>query len=1017
MISPLTPADDFARQLPPEELLALAGQLRGDRDLIICSAMPDGVEPLRLALGVSRFDALLRELTLFVRRNLRGSDAIAVVGDELLLLIDAPAMLATAVAGRVLAAVRGHVFSGGASDQSLRLTLGLGVTPMGREGGPAEALLDAARTARRKAGPDRFLVNGVEAGLGLDLGRFVGRGEHLARFTAYLDDMVRGVGRVIAVIGERGIGASALVRALQPEVRLRGGSLVVGTCHEQLLVAPYALWSEVLSAVRRLPVKSTRLWRELPGLDPTLERAAPESTAGSKTQLLEELADFLRLAAQQRPLVLLLENMQWADAASWDALEYLIAQLESERIVIALTFGTEGASDDALERWGRIAARPRHHEMRLTGLTRDDVKRWLEGAMRMPEAGRELLAYLYRHAEGNPLVLTQLLRDLHEQRYIVRRDAGWQWHAPAEFPMQASLDELVSRRLARLSVAPRRLLEASAVLGRATPRSLLAEVAALDEAGFEAALADLLLAGLLLPSQERDATMFMLGHDELGRVARALLSPGRQREVHLRAARTLATHRAGSGAEISAHFERGGEPVEAHRYALLAADHALALHETSSVSELLAAAERSAPTPSTLADVRVRMASLAELAGHYEEAEQLCDRALDWYIIQGDKVNVLKVKRTRLLVRAKRGQAASDTLRDLLALEQEAAAAGEDMERCAILLLIGQMHWRLGDVAAAQRCAEEAVLIAEQGDDDILLADACNRLAVTVQLDDRPRSKAYFVRALDIVTARGDPHRRLRGLNNIGVWELLSSNWDEARRVLTMASDHARTAGLHEAWGRAELNLGVLAARVGDDEAAARSLSEALRLTAMVQLGEEQLYATYNMAHLERVRERHREAIDTYELVNELAARIGQVEVQAGAVAGMGLCRFLAGDVAGARRAAAEATGLLERLQNWFQGRELHAALQIHLALTDGRVGEACERFQGALALAENSDTYGAAWLTAEFAAVLFPHAEAVVGAAVRRYESVPEAVANPRIRDRFAVLNFDSKVTIDRIA
>jgi tetratricopeptide (TPR) repeat protein len=184
----------------------------------------------------------------------------------------------------------------------------------------------------------------------------------------------------------------------------------------------------------------------------------------------------------------------------------------------------------------------------------------------------------------------------------------------------------------------------------------------------------------------------------------------------------------------------------------------------------------------------------------------------------------------------------------------------------------------------------------------------------------------------------------------------------------------------------------------------------------MVQLGEEQLYATYNMAHLERVRERYREAIDTYELVTELAERIGQVEVQAGAIAGMGLCRFLAGDLAGARRSMVEATQLLERLQNWFQGRELNVALQIHLALTEGRVREACELFEGALALAENSDTYGAAWLTAEFAAALFPHDEGMVGAAVERYASVPEAMDNPRIKERFAVLNLDSTVPIDRI-
>ena len=1016
VISPLLPADDFARQLSPSELSALAEQLVSSRELIVGSAVPDGIETLRADLGDARVDALLRELTLFVRRNLRGADAIAVSGNEVLLLIDAPAMLAPAVANRILAAVRGHVFSGGASDRSLRLTLAMGVAPALDRGETWEALIGAAREARRDIATDGCLVARTDTSDGLDLGRFVGRAEHLERFTDYLDDMVRGVGRVVAVIGDRGVGASSLVRTLQPEVRLRGGSLVIGTCYEHPLPAPYALWSEVLRGVRRLPVKSTRVWRELPALDTTLEGATAETSGGSKTRLLEELADFLRLAAQQRPLLLLLENMQWADAASWDALEYLIGQLESERIVIALTFGTDATNDDALERWNRLASRPRHHEIRLTGLTRDDVKRWLEGAMRTGEAGRELLSYLYRHTEGNPLQLTQLIRDLRESDYIMRHEHGWQWRSVAEFPVQADLDLVIARRLRRLPSAARALLEVASVLGRGAVDLLAIEMADLDVASGHAALRHLLATGLLDSSHERDRTTCMLGHEEIGRVTRAQLSPARRVELHARVGKALAAIRGGSAAEIAGHFEQAGELAEAHRYALAGADEALALHEMGSVAELLAAAERTAPDPAALAGVRMRMVSIAEVAGRFEEAEVLCNQALDWYTLQDDRMNALKVKRTRLLVRTKRGQGARETLTELLELEREAAAAGADMERAAVLLLVAQMHWRLGDLRAAQGCAEEAVAIAERGQDPILLADACNRLAATLPPEARQRSRELFARSLEIATALGDPFRRLRGLNNIGVQELLASNWDEARRALTMASEQARTAGLVESWGRAELNLGVLAARVGDDEAAGRALSESLRLTAMVQLGEEQLYATYNMAHLERVRERYREAIDTYELVTELAERIGQVEVQAGGIAGMGLCRFLSGDLAGARQSFAAASPLMERLTDWFQGRELVEALELHLALTDGQIERACTVFDRALSLAAPSDTYGAAWLTAEFALVLYEHSPGVVGAAIHRYEHVPEVVGNSRIRDRFAVLKIDSNVTIDRI-
>src|SRR5205085_2373732 len=162
---------------------------------------PARLAQLRAQMDQRRLDVIMRELALLVRRNLRGSDAVALEDEELLVMLDAPLGMAESVTTRLLAAVRAHHFLGGAADRS---------------------------------------------------------------------------------------------------VRLRGGSLVKGSCHVQRMTEPYALWAEVLRAVRRLPVKSTRVWRELGALDPTLERPGEEATpGGSKMRLLEELADFLRLAAQQ----------------------------------------------------------------------------------------------------------------------------------------------------------------------------------------------------------------------------------------------------------------------------------------------------------------------------------------------------------------------------------------------------------------------------------------------------------------------------------------------------------------------------------------------------------------------------------------------------------------------------------------------------------------------------------------------------------------------------------------------
>jgi len=1016
LISPTLLADDFARQLTHDDLVAATRAALPTGRVVVWSLVPDGMEAIRRELGDTRADALLRELTLFVRRNLRGTDAVASAADELIVLLDAVGPVAEAVAHRLLAATRTHVFSGGASDRSLRLTLSIGLAFAPDDGRTVEELLAAARAGRQRTGRDGLAFASAGRRSILEVGRFVGRTEQLAQLTDYLDDMVRGVGHVVAVIGETGVGTSALVRTLEPEVRMRGGSLVLATCRESTHTGPYALWRDVLRAVRRLPVKSTRVWRELPSLDPSLERAEDDTPRGrSKIRLLEELADFLRLGAQQRPLVLHLEDAQWIDAASWDALEYLIPQLESERILISLSFRTGEDYDDTMERWTRLVTRPRHHELRLTRLTRDDVKRWIEAAMHGEEVGRDLLAYAYRHTEGSPLLLTHLLRDLEESGHLFREGTHWQWSAASALPPQATLEELLARRIERLPPAARLVLEAGAVLGRDCDEEILVQLTELPQRVVAEGLTRLTAAELLTPTFERVRGTLAFSHEELARVVRSLLDESRRAALHLRAAEILTAQPGISASEVAAHYEAAGATSKSHEFALLAADVAVALYENTAASALLASAERTAPSPGQLAEVRVRMASLAEESGRYEEAEALCELALAWYESRGEQLQALRVKRTRVLGRMKRGLSARATLDALLDLEAEARTVGEDAERCAILLLVSQSHWRLGDPAAARRVAADALVIAEAVGEPVSMADACIRAAITIQPEEPARARALFRRALEISTELGENVRRVRCFINIGVLEMYENDWDAARSAFGSAVDEARAAGLTELWGLGSLNLGVTAARVGEFDMAAQYLGEALRLCAVVQNTEYQLYATYNLAHLDRDRGNLKEAADTYELVMALAERIGQAEVLEGARAAFGLLRLAGGRERDAREAAGRVGPFLASRSDWFQGRELAEALLLRLLLLDQQHEQAVAAFSRALELAHPTDIFGASWLTAEFGDELRPHAPAVVEAAIERYASRPEALGNPKIRDRLAVMFIDSKSTIDR--
>jgi tetratricopeptide (TPR) repeat protein len=189
-------------------------------------------------------------------------------------------------------------------------------------------------------------------------------------------------------------------------------------------------------------------------------------------------------------------------------------------------------------------------------------------------------------------------------------------------------------------------------------------------------------------------------------------------------------------------------------------------------------------------------------------------------------------------------------------------------------------------------------------------------------------------------------------------------------------------------WGIAAANLGASYHRSGDYDRARDLLGEALALVAAVKNSEIQLYALYNMAHLEWENQAWDSGAELYEATASLAQRIGADDVELGALAGQGLCRAASGRMDEARAAYAEIEGRVRRRPDWFQGRELVEALAVILLLDNGQNEDALTHFESAVPKAESSDLYTAAWLTAKCAESLSAHARDRMRTWIQRYKS-----------------------------
>ena len=968
------------------------------------------------AHGRAQGDDVLVEVSGILRRNLRTGDHAALAGgDEFIAILPgATAERAREVAERIAAAVRGHTFRviDGVGSSPVTVSIGVASFP-DHDGG--EALLAAAERALaqvKRRGRDGVAVAPRAADepthLALSIERFVGRTRELQELSGLLDDAAAGRPRVVAISGEAGVGKTTLISRLEPEVRLHGGSLVVGRCREAGSQSPYAPWAEVVAALRRIGDVDTGEWQELPRVVPALGANGGGTTAahsGSRYRLLDEIAHFLRLAARRRPLVVVIDDVQWADSATWDALETVTQQLDGDRILVCLTIRSEEAGGEPLERRSRLARSAAFREIPLPLLTRDELKQWMEAAFHRQDVGREMLAFLYRQTQGNPLLVVQVLRTLLDEGAMWDSGERWEWRPVSELRLPLSVTDLIARRLSRLSPPSHALLGAAAVVGREFDLELAAAAADAEPAALLQAVDEGGRASLVRPAPERGADRYAFAHALLAEALREAMPPRQRRRVHQRVAEALARRTPDAHAEIATHYDRAGDAPNAYRTALLAAAAARKVYAHQEATEFLRLAERHATTPPQLAEVRAQLAEIAEALGRYDEAEALCGQAIDWFAGEGDAVRALPLRRMRERLRGLLGRPAAQMLEACLALDAEARALGEDGERVALLTMLSQTHGRLGDAAAAEALARECVALAERVGDPSLLADSVNRLGVTLEGRSLEGAMECYRRALALYEAAGDVRGQASCHNNLGIVLTHRGEWEAAQEALARAIVLGRRAGTPDLWGLFSLNLGVMQLKSGEYDRARELFGEALAIFAEVKNSERQLYALYNLAHLDRERGEYESAAELYDVARSLARRIGQSDVELGAVAGAGLARLRQGKHDEAAAAYAETTAHSAARREWFQGRELIEALAVQVEGARGDPAGAAARFDRAQALADGMDVYSAIWLGAECAEVLRAHDPAHLAAVVARYAERAATLGGSTLRARYESL------------
>ncbi len=753
---------------------------------------------------------------------------------------------------------------------------------------------------------------------------FVGREDELEKLKEVMQKVEEQGCSIIFVTGDAGVGKTRLVSEFKDYATSHGFEFLAGSAHYDTS-EPYLPLREAFEEYMEKRSEDIEDFTSMALLGTSVGEKSIK-VEDKKMFDAERTADWnksterVREIASRKPLLVLLDDMQWSDQATLQLLHYMMKELSDSPVLFIVAFRSEDVIEDhALVEFKRRMVRERlFYELQLEPLDSDDTRVIIEGEIGSEDPPDGFVELVHDTAEGNPLFIREVLKQMLEEGEVDLEKGEYPERVETA-DMLDVIDDIVNRRIRRLSDTAERVLYRAAVIGEKVPFELLTKMVKMDELDLLDHLDNLDKTGLIY--EDFSSENFIFSHGLIHKAIFDGISMRKREKIHQLVAKGMRELYKQRGelenyySDLAYHYEKGknyGKAVENYYKAGQEAEevyaHEDAIQMYQHACELLERSDED--TSIEKITVLEKIGDANRIIGEYEEAVEYYKRGIDT-ARKGEKKAGLCRKIAK--VYEEKGDFDSslqECEKGFKMVDQESSVEGTK--------LLGSKGWALlrkGEYDKAEDIFSRRINIAETLGDKKEAAQAQHDMGtVYLQLGNYEAALVHLQNALEMRKKIDDESGLASTLNNLGILYDGKGELNKALEYHKKGLDIDKKIG--DKWGTAISfnNIGTLYLRSGELDKAVEKYKRSMQIEEMI--GDKRGIASSlsNLGRVHLLKEEFEEALEHFEHSLNICEDIGAKLYSIDALSGLAETKLLEGDLEEAFVKAEEAVDRAEEV-------------------------------------------------------------------------------------------------------